>query len=120
MGDSFSAEQAREILLWGGGLLGLLVVGGGIVWYYRQRLLGREPSDDGTPWTLDDLHRMRAEGQLTEEEYQALRQAMIAEFRALGGNTPSGGRSAGTSGPTGLAPGRENAPDLDLRNRPDG
>jgi len=74
-----------QILIWGGLLLAAVIVLFGGVWYYRRRWLTRSEPTGGTAWTLDDLRRMREAGHITEEEYRALRAALVAAFR--GGQT---------------------------------
>jgi hypothetical protein len=66
----------------GGALLVLLVI---VVvgWFAIARIRSwmRENAESEAPFTLDDLRRLRREGQLTEEEYETARQAMIGEVR---------------------------------------
>ena len=40
--------------------------------WYRRHWLGDEESSS-EPWTLDDLRRLRADGSLTQEEYEQMR-----------------------------------------------
>lgn len=61
-------------------LLLLVIVGGVGLWYYRKRVLFSDESSGGI-WTFEDLRRMRESGELTEEEYQSLRSAMIGAFQ---------------------------------------
>ena len=52
-------------------LIGAVVIGAIAVWIIRTRLLSdRSASDRGL---FDELRRMREEGQLSEEEYQAVK-----------------------------------------------
>jgi len=98
------ANSVTQVLIWGGVLILAVVFLFGGLWYYRRWWLrGDEPSGD-TAWTLDDLRRLRAEGQITEEEYQALRAAMTAAFR----------------GDKGQSEADKVEPDFDLRNGPPG
>ena len=74
-------EKSLPILLSGLGLiLGAILFGAVIIWWRRRSLAEEQPSSTEA-WTLDDLRRMRADGSLTEEEYQRLRQAMIAAYK---------------------------------------
>jgi uncharacterized membrane protein len=51
-----------------------------IMWY-RRHWLDSGDSASSAAWTLDDLRRLRDQGSMTEEEYQAARTAMIASYR---------------------------------------
>jgi len=75
------SQQVVEILLWGALLLVAVIVLFGGVWYYRRRWLNPEETGPRQPWTLDDLRQMKQAGQITPEEYQALRETLIAAFR---------------------------------------
>ena len=55
-----------------------------VVGWYRRRLLSDEGTSSAEPWTLDDLRRLRADGSLTEDEYQRMRAAMIAAYQQRG------------------------------------
>ena len=114
-----STDSVIQVLIWGGVLLLAVIVLFGAVWYYRRRWLTRSELTGGTPWTLDDLRRMREAGDITEEEYRALRAALVAAYR--GGQTeddvvwtPADGLGE-VQGPA-----DKNAPDFDLRNGPEG
>jgi len=64
-------------------VIALLVIVGGLgVWYYRKQFLFPDRTEGGGLWTFEDLRQMRDRGDLTEEEYQSLRAAMIGSFDA--------------------------------------
>ncbi len=75
-------EDARWILVSCAILALLIIVGGLGVWYYRKRVLFSDTSSAGSIWNFDDLRRMRERGELSEEEYQSLRAALIGSFQA--------------------------------------
>ena len=52
---------------------------------YRKALL--KDSGGGQLWDLDDLREMKESGQLTEQEYQALRQKLVREKMGAPGGT---------------------------------
>ena len=114
-----TTDSVIQVLIWGGVLLLAAIVLFGVVWYYRRRWLARGKSTGGTPWTLDDLRRMREAGDITEEEYRALRAALVAAFR--GGQTEDDVVWTPADG-LGEVPGRpdKNAPDFDLRKGHEG
>ncbi|HPD29051.1 MAG TPA: hypothetical protein PLL20_03585 [Phycisphaerae bacterium] len=80
-------EKALPILWVGFGLILAAVVFGAAIIWWRRRSLADEPTP-GEVWTLDDLRRMRAEGSLTEDEYQRLRETMIAAYKSRVAKSP--------------------------------
>jgi hypothetical protein len=66
-------------------IIACLMLGGAIFvlcmgfWYYR-RWLRRANGSAPTPWTFDEIRKMRDQGQLSEAEYQALRTSMIGQY----------------------------------------
>ena len=63
-------------------LIGAILVLSAAYWYYRKRYYHEEKLSDGQPWSFEDLRQMRAQGKLTEAEYQALRASLVAAFRS--------------------------------------
>ena len=107
-------ENVAQILFWCLVLvLAVLVLFGG-GWYYRRRWLRMADSPGGTPWTFDDLQKMKEQGQISDEEYRALRAAMIASFSGGKTQSPSPGTAVENGDPGGKGP------DFDLRNPPAG
>jgi hypothetical protein len=76
--------KAQPILWIGLGLILAVIVFGIFIAWYRKRSLSREPQTSSEAWTLDDLRRMRADGTLTEDEYQQLRATLIAALKGGG------------------------------------
>lgn len=73
---SITQQNARDIIVACGLLIAALIVLAVFVWYYRRRwVVGVDTSS--LPWTFEDLRRLRDQGELSEEEYQRLRAAMI-------------------------------------------
>lgn len=93
-------------------LLGLAVIVLSVgLWYYRRRWLNSTDSS-GAPWTLEDLRRLRDSGELTEEEYEALRATLKNAYRS----EISRPKPNATSGiPMGS---NEEGPDFDLKKTP--
>ena len=60
-------------------LIVLVVVGWFAVVHIRRWM--RDGSEGGAAFTLEDLRRMRREGELTEEEFETARAAMIGAVR---------------------------------------
>jgi hypothetical protein len=60
------------------------------LWLYGRRYLRSEGESDEAAgaWTLADLRKLRDQGELTEDEYQAMRSAIIGAYGgAAGGET---------------------------------
>jgi len=69
----------RSIIVPAIGLIAIIVVGWFAITGIRRWM--RSGDEGAVPFTLDDLRRMRREGQLTDEEYETARAAMIGEAR---------------------------------------
>lgn len=78
---SLVAQQgAGGLWLWLA-LLGVAIVAGGyLLLTIRRRLLGSDEASSGG-MTLEDLRRLHAEGQLSDEEFGRLKEQLIAEAR---------------------------------------
>ena len=113
-----TTDSVMQILVWGGVLLLAVIVLFGVAWYYRRRWLIRSESAGRTPWTLDDLGRMREAGHITEEEYRALRATLVAAFR--GGQADPASRVPPDEPGEIEARADKIAPDFDLRKGPEG
>ena len=91
MGDwtAYAASQAgpagswTDIAIWSGILIGLLLVGVFVGTRVRRLLSGpaEEPIDG---FTLHGLRTMHASGELTDEEYDQARKALIARIKGTG------------------------------------
>lgn len=115
-------ESVDQIIFWCVVLALLVLVLFGSVWYYRRRWVRMTDSPTGgTPWTFDDLQKMKEQGQISDEEYRALRAAMIAAFSGAGMKSPPPGTSV-ENGEVVWEIGDNEAqePDFDLRNPPAG
>jgi hypothetical protein len=80
------SQAVGEILLWVGVLVAALVVLGIVLVALRKRLLA--PVRAPEAGMFDQLRRMREEGSITSEEYDAIRQRMVA--RVAGRDTTGG------------------------------
>lgn len=89
------------------GLLFVLIVALGLfVWYYRRWMFS-DPEQSMEAWSLSDLRGLRESGQITMEEYEKMRAAMLG----------SAGRKAGPAGEredSGTPPGS----DFEVQKRP--
>lgn len=91
-----SPEAVQWILVSGGVIALMVVVGGLLVWYYRKRVLFSDHTSADAGWTFEDLRQMKEKGDLSEEEYQALRSALIGSFQK-----DSGAKQRSEPGPSG-------------------
>lgn len=81
------ATSVQSVALWSAALMGGLVVGALALFAIRRRLLGGSGGSEGAPFTLHDLRQLRARGEMTEEEFEAAKAAML-------GQAPPGERRA--------------------------
>ena len=72
-------------------VLGLLVIVGGVVLLHLRRRMGRDESAPPTGFTLHDLREMHARGELTDEEFQRARTALLAGVRRSADESPADG-----------------------------
>ncbi len=77
-------------------VLGVIVLAVG-VWYYRRRWMDSADSS-ATPWTFEDLRKLRDQGALSEEEYQALRAAIIGAYRGSSAGPDAAGKASDSGG----------------------
>lgn len=105
-------DNVIRIVIWCLVLIVAIVVLFVGVWYYRRRWFRMMDGSGTTAWTFDDLHRLREQGQISEEEYRALRASLVAAFK--GEKSPTSG-STGTSARGEV---RESGDDFELRNPP--
>jgi hypothetical protein len=57
---------------------------GGFVWMWLRRRLFQPESPAGPATLMEDLRRMRDEGQITQEEYDTIRRNMAARLAKSG------------------------------------
>ena len=75
------AKISTENMLWIGGVLGVLLFGGGLAfWLIRKKLhpAENEPQTFGaTTFTLDQLRQLHQQGQLSDAEFETLKQKVL-------------------------------------------
>ncbi|MFK7960128.1 MAG: hypothetical protein AB8G96_06345 [Phycisphaerales bacterium] len=67
-----------DVLPWVIGLVVIAVVGGVVIVRVRRALRDPEEAPGGVGFTLHDLRTMHARGEMTDVEFRAARDAMIA------------------------------------------
>ena len=85
---SGAAAEAYGALVWFAGLLVLIGLGIAIVATVRRRFRRESPDTDGG-FTIDQLRKLRNRGELTVEEYDALKRRAVGMLSATG-EKPSG------------------------------
>ena len=76
-----SSNPVGEAWLWIGVLIVVTVVGGlGLMWY-RRSLLAASQAETSEGF-MESIRRLRASGEMSEEEFQAVRRNLIASIRA--------------------------------------
>lgn len=100
-----------DVVLWAGVLIVAVIIGGMVIMYLRRRLLAKDATDAGGGLMLSDLRAMHKRGELSEEEFQAAKDAITARIsgKPLPPRPPSPVRSDGAL----TAP-----PGFDLLGRP--
>lgn len=72
-----SSSAVGEAWLWVGVLIVVTVLGGlGLMWY-RRRVLA-SANTEGVEGFMESMRRMRASGEMSEEEFQAVRRNLVA------------------------------------------
>lgn len=69
-----------EFFLWLGLAIGALVVAGIAIAWYRSRVLRGDAASAAQAGLMDDLRAMRDRGELSAEEYDAAKRALVARF----------------------------------------
>lgn len=110
-GSRGGAATSIEVVLWAGILIVVVIAGGTLVMFLRRRLLGKDAGDGGGGLMLDDLRAMRKRGELSEEEFQAAKDALTARLTGRPAPRPPAPRGRGDGAL--VAP-----PGFDLLGRP--
>lgn len=89
-GDTASTVTPRsttsEALVWVGVLLLVTILGGLAILWYRRRVLAREEASAQDAGAMESLRKMRDSGRMTQEEFDAVRRAMIAKIKSRRGS----------------------------------
>lgn len=90
-----AASTSGDVIKWGLVLIGAICVLGAAVWLVRRWSLWAPPATKSEPWSLQDLRDLKADGRITEEEFQALRRALLESAGVETGPKPPPGDQAG-------------------------
>jgi hypothetical protein len=77
-----SGDATSQVVLWAGIFLVLLIVGAVVVLLMRRTLFSKEDPSQATGGLMESMRKLRNEGLMTEEEFQAARRAMTNRTRA--------------------------------------
>jgi hypothetical protein len=72
-----AGSEIGDILVWGLALIGGVCVLSASVWAFRRWLFSTPGSTEDDGWSLQGLREMRAKGQITEPEFQALKTKLL-------------------------------------------
>ena len=72
-----SAATAQSIALWAAAMIGAIVLGAVALFVLRRRFLGDGDSDHHEALSLHDLRQMHARGELSDEEFEAAKAALL-------------------------------------------
>ncbi len=96
---AINPEATRQIVLASLLLIGAIIALFWAVGYYRKRFLLDDQPSGPQAWSLEDIRGMRDRGELTEEEYTALRASLIGSLHENGGaQASSGNRTSANRG----------------------
>ncbi|MDX9910892.1 MAG: SHOCT domain-containing protein [Phycisphaerales bacterium] len=102
LAQSQGSRAATEAVVVLGVLIVIVLVGGIALLYLRKRFLS-ENAGDAPALLLDDLRDLRRRGEISEEEYERARGAIVGRMSDAMGVRSAGPRSA-ASGPTPARP----------------
>ena len=94
-----TAGNVFFILLWMLATVALLVVGYVVVTRLRSWLRGSEGETSPAGFTLSDLRKLHAEGQMTDEEFEKAKAKAVQAARAMMEKRPKKQQAAGDGGP---------------------
>ncbi len=86
------ARDLTPFFGWLGVAIGVIVVAGSALLVYRRRVLSDDSARDAQSGLMDQLRAMRDRGDLTPEEYDAAKRAMVA--RVSGSAAPPAPRAS--------------------------
>jgi hypothetical protein len=72
-----------DVFMWGGILIGVVVVGSVFIMLLRRRMNAGHSSAQDAGFSLSDLRAMRDRGEITSDEYEQTRARVIAKVKSL-------------------------------------
>jgi hypothetical protein len=91
-------EISRDVVFWSGLFLAIAIIAVPAAIYAARACWRHLREQHATPaFTLQDLRDMRARGQISEQEFDAMRAAVLEQFAAAKSAEPSRGAQADDS-----------------------
>ncbi|UYV11610.1 MAG: hypothetical protein NCW75_09900 [Phycisphaera sp.] len=92
-----------QMLIWVGVLIVAVVIGTIILLMIRRWMENQRREDPGAFTTMEDMRAMVDRGEMSKEEYEQVREAMIAKVRGSQNAPKAGARATGGNRPRGEA-----------------
>ncbi len=90
-----AGSDIGDVFVLGFALIGAIGFLGTVVWLIRRRLLSAPLAEGDDSWSLQHLREMKAQGQITDDEFEVLKSKLLEATRlSLGrnnGTTPADG-----------------------------
>lgn len=85
-------------LMWVGIMIVVVVIGTIVLMAVRRRMIGQRVEISATFGTMEDMRAMVARGDMSQEEYEQVRKAMIARVKQAQDASERGAREIGGNG----------------------
>lgn len=89
-------HDTTRVVVWVGVLIAIMIVGGVGILMLRRRLLSKESESAASTGLLDTLRAMRDRGEISPEEFDKARQAMVAKLAGRGSVANTAGSTVST------------------------
>ncbi|MFI4916557.1 MAG: hypothetical protein ACIAS6_08645 [Phycisphaerales bacterium JB060] len=81
-------NDTGQFLAWVGALIVVVVLGTLALLFIRRRMVGQASDDPGGFSTMEEMRAMVARGEMSKDEYEQVRKAMIAKIKDQSAATP--------------------------------
>ncbi len=97
LGQASGSGDTGQLLVWIGALIVAVVIGTVALLMIRRRMVGQRLEDRHAFSTMEEMRAMVDRGEMSQEEYEQVRKAMIARVKAepKPTGTPSRGSEVG-------------------------
>lgn len=92
LGQAASGGDTGRFLAWIGALIVVVVIGTVALLFVRRRMIGRSDTDQGGFSAMEEMRAMVARGEMSQEEFDQVRKAMIDKIKASKNQPEDGGR----------------------------
>lgn len=82
LGQASSGGDTGQFLAWIGALIVAVVLGTIALLFIRRRMIGRADEDRNGFSTMEEMRAMVARGDMSQEEFEQVRKAMIDKMKA--------------------------------------